>query len=173
MKAAIRIGLLMAIIGLLLGFGAMMNISDTATRTFSSYIIEPQGQYSSLFYFTSKQYDIKVIISDDSEAEFNIYDSHDIASSSVLPEPVLSEQLDSTSSLSFDPHRRGFYVVQLINKQMTEMNYEISAYQTSGLQRDFMLEGMIITSVGLLVSFFGLLCLRKPLFKQQINDKGA
>jgi len=157
MKVAIRIGLLMAIIGLLFCFGAMMNISDTATRTFSSSLIESKGQYNSLFYFTSKQYDIKVIIPDDSEAEFNIYDSHDIVSSSFLPKPVLSEQLDSTSSFSFTPHRRGFYAIQLINKQMTEMNYEISAYRSSGLQRDFLTEAALVTVVGLIVFFLGIL----------------
>ena len=173
MKNIARLGIWISIVGLLLSFGCLINIGDTATRTYSSASVDPQGNFNGMFVFPSKNFEFKIIIPEGSDAEFNIYDSQDLLGSEILPEPIFSKSLNMTESFRFIPPRRGFYVMQLINMQTESLDYAISAYQSSGLQRDFMLEGMIITSVGLLVSFFGLLCLRKPLFKQQINDKGA
>jgi len=155
MKKMIRIGLLIGLVGILFCMGALMNIGDTSTRTYSSASISPQGNFNAIYHFTSKQFEFKVILPDDSEAEFNIYNTYGISKSDTLPEPVLSVQLDKTKSFGFKPSRRGFYIIQLINKQETSLNYEITAYQSSGLQRDFLTDGMILTAVGMIMFYGG------------------
>ena len=150
-KILARIGLLLAIMGIVFSIGVISDRSSSSTEMPASGTVEPLSNIVKTIYLKSVEYDIKAIIGEETSMTFKIWNTNDLIDKGENSIPLLSKDLFGTATISFMPDNRGYYTLQLINHANDTEEYSISTYQHPGLQKDYLVHTFLISFIGLVI----------------------
>jgi len=115
-----------------------------------NFTVQPNGRYIYVTYLSNRPYELRVLVADDFNGTFYIFNYEGIKKlTEGVETPLLERTIRGSQLIDFAPSRRGAYMIIIESQVPIATSGAISTVEKEALSQDIQTDSAIIILVGL------------------------